>query len=110
MVDFGYRLKNLRIQCRMTQAQVAERLRVSKSVISAYENDNRLPSYDILIKLARIYNVTTDFLLGVEPQDGTDLSGLADDEKEALVHLIKVMRQKRSKQEFAITFPEEQIE
>ena len=109
MVDFGYRLKNLRIQYGMTQAQLADRLGLSKSVISAYENGNRLPSYDILIKIARIYNVTTDFLLGVEPQDGTDLSGLSHDEKEALVHLIKVMRQKRCKQEFSTALPEEEI-
>lgn len=109
MVDFGYRLKNLRIQCHMTQAQLAGRLNLSKSVISAYENDNRMPSYDILIKIARIYNVTTDFLLGVEPQDGSDLSGLADDEKEALVHLIKVMRQKRSRQDFSMSLPDDHV-
>ena len=101
MVDFGCRLKNLRIHAGLTQVQVSERLNLSKSVISAYENGNRLPSYDILIKIARIFNVTTDYLLGVDAQDGTDLSGLAEDEKAALVQLIKVMRNRRIKKEFS---------
>ena len=66
MVDFGNTLKTLRLRKDMTQAQLANKLGLTKSVISAYETGLRLPSYDILIHIARIYNVSTDYLLGIE--------------------------------------------
>lgn len=50
----------------LTQVQLAQKLGLTKSVISAYETGRRLPSYDILIHIARIYNVSTDYLLGLE--------------------------------------------
>lgn len=93
MVDFGNRLKTLRLKNNMTQAQLAQKLGLTKSVISAYETDLRLPSYDILIHIAKIYHVTTDFLLGLEHKQDIDLSGLSTEEIEALTNLIKVMKQ-----------------
>ena len=47
MVDFGNRLKTLRIQNNMTQFQLSQKLGLTKSVISAYENGLRMPSYDV---------------------------------------------------------------
>lgn len=94
MVDFGNRLKTLRIQSNLTQAQLAERLDLTKSVISAYETGLRMPSYDVMISIARIFKVTTDYLLGVEQKQEVDLSGLTDEEKNALVNLIKAMKHK----------------
>lgn len=92
MVDFGNNLKTLRIKNDMTQAQLAQKLGLTKSVISAYETGLRLPSYDILINVARIYNVSTDYLLGVEHSNEIDFSGLSIEEIEALKNLIKAMR------------------
>lgn len=92
MVDFGNNLKTLRIKNGMTQAQLAQKLGLTKSVISAYETGLRLPSYDILINVARIYNVSTDYLLGVEHSNEIDFSGLSIEEIEALKNLIKAMR------------------
>lgn len=92
MVDFGNRLKTLRTQSNLTQEQLAHRLGLTKSVISAYETGSRMPSYDILITISRIFKVTTDYLLGVERKNEIDLSGLSDEEKSALLNLIKAMR------------------
>lgn len=61
MVDFGNRLKTLRIQNNMTQFQLSQKLGLTKSVISAYENGLRMPSYDVLIAISNIFRVTTDF-------------------------------------------------
>lgn len=66
MINLGNILKTLRLKSNMTQAQLAQKLGLTKSVISAYETGLRLPSYDILIHIAEIYNVSTDYLLGVE--------------------------------------------
>lgn len=92
MVDFGNVLKILRLKKNMTQAQLAQKLGVTKSVISAYETGLRLPSYDILIHISKIFNVTTDYLLGLENKREIDLSGLTEDEITALLALIKAMK------------------
>ena len=92
MVDFGNVLKTLRLKNNMTQAQLAHKLGLTKSVISAYETGLRLPSYDILIHIAKIYSVSTDYLLGIEHKREIDLSGLSQEEVEALLNLIKAMK------------------
>lgn len=92
MVDFGNVLKTLRLKENMTQSQLAQKLGVTKSVISAYETGLRMPSYDILIHIAKIYNVSTDYLLGLEHKQEIDLSGLTKEEIDALLNLIKAMK------------------
>lgn len=94
MVDFGSTLKTLRLKGNFTQAQLAQKLGLTKSVISAYETGLRLPSYDTLIHIAKIFNVSTDHLLGLEHKREIDLSGLSNEEINALLNLIKVMRKK----------------
>ena len=76
----------------MTQAQLAQKLGLTKSVISAYKTGLRLPSYDILIHIAKIFNVSTDYLLGLENKREIDLSGLTENEITALLELIKAMK------------------
>ena len=92
MVDFGNTLKTLRLHEEMTQAQLSQKLGLTKSVISAYETGLRLPSYDVLIHIAQIFKVSTDYFLGVEQKDSLDLSGLTQNEKSALLALIKAMK------------------
>lgn len=94
MVDFGSTLKTLRLKENMTQAQLAQKLGLTKSVISAYENGLRMPSYDILIHTAKIFDVSTDYLLGLEHKQEIDLSGLTREEVDALLNLIKAMRRR----------------
>lgn len=92
MIDLGNTLKTLRLKEHMTQAQLAQKLGLTKSVISAYETGLRLPSYDILIHIAKIYHVSTDYLLGLSYKQEIDLSGLSQEEIEAVLNLINVMR------------------
>ena len=91
-MNFGNRLKTLRIKKKLTQQQLADLLGLTKSVISAYENGLRYPAYDVLIKIARIFKVSTDFLLGVEIKREIDTSGLTDELVEALIVLIDTIR------------------
>lgn len=94
MVDFGNTLRGLRVRNGLTQQQLAEKLGLTKSVISAYETGLRMPSYDILISIATIFKVTTDYLLGLELKQEIDLSGLTPEEIAALLNLIKAMKHK----------------
>ena len=96
MVDFGSRLRQLRRQEHITQQQLAQRLGLTKSVISAYETDLRMPSYDVLLSIARIFKVSTDYLLGCNTKNDNslDLTGLTESQQQALRQLVVAMRQR----------------
>lgn len=53
-----------------------------------------MPSYDVLDFYTQIFKVTTDYLLGLEKKQGLDLSGLTEDEVQALTELIKAMKRR----------------
>lgn len=64
MGDFENVFKHLRIASGLTQAEMAEKLGVSKSTISMYENGNREPDFETLEAIADFFNVDIDYLLG----------------------------------------------
>jgi transcriptional regulator with XRE-family HTH domain len=63
-MTFGERLKQLRLEYKLTQETLAEKLQIVKSTITKYEKNTRKPEFEILIKIADIFNTTTDYLLG----------------------------------------------
>ena len=97
MVDFGETLKKLRLQERMTQQQLADRIGVTKSVISYYELQERSPSPEVLIKLSAIFHVSTDYLLGLEKGETIDLSGLSENDIVIVKSLIDSLKNKNNK-------------
>mgnify|MGYP000211399865 CR=1 FL=1 len=62
--DFKDRLVILRKENNFTQDKLADELNVSKSTISMYEKGNRMPSYEMLEKIADFFNVDIDYLMG----------------------------------------------
>ena len=97
MVNFGTILKELRKNANLTQQQLAERIGVTKSVVSYYELQERTPSPEILIKLTQIFNVSADYLLGISTENkrSIDVSDLDDDEIQLLLHTIEVFKSKK---------------
>ncbi len=63
------RIKGLRKRKEMTQADLAELLHVDRATIAGYELNKREPSLEILLSLAKALNVSTDYLLGNEPEN-----------------------------------------
>ena len=94
MVDFGKRLKELRIKEGLTQQQLADKLRITKSVVSYYELQERYPSPEVLTKLALVFHVTTDYLLGLERCETVDLTGLDEEDVITVRRLVASLRQK----------------
>lgn len=94
MVDFGITLKKLRLQEGLTQQQLADKLGVTKSVVSYYELQERYPSPEVLTKLAFIFHVTTDYLLGLSQAETVDLAGLDEDDIVTVKRLISSLRAK----------------
>lgn len=95
MVNFGERLKELRQSAGLTQKQLADKIWVTKATISYYEQSERNPSPEILVKLATAFHVSTDYLLGInDKQFSLDVSDLLPEDIELLQHTIIVLRQK----------------
>ena len=73
----GARIAALRRRAGLSQAELAHLLQCSASAVGMYEQGRREPSVDILVKLSRIFQVSTDYLLtgmAAQPQDEEALS------------------------------------
>lgn len=64
-MTFGERLKDLRLERRLTMQEVAIKLGLSKSSYASYEGGQRNPPVDKLVALAQLFQVSTDYLLGL---------------------------------------------
>lgn len=93
-LDFGKNLRNLREKANMSQKQLASYVGVSPTSISLYELHERMPSQEVMAKIAQVFRVSTDYLLGIEKNRVLDLDGLTDDEIEIIEKLVSNMREK----------------
>ena len=84
----GDKIKELRQGRNLTQSILAQRLGVTKSVVSGYENSTTYPSFDVLLGIADIFNVTTDYLLGKEKTRQINTSGLTESQVEMVSALV----------------------
>lgn len=66
------RLKNLREKNGYLQKFVADKLGIRSNTLSGYENGTRSPDPEMLVELANLYNVTTDYLLGHDIENNID--------------------------------------
>ena len=60
------KLKELREENGISQKTIAEYLNIKQNTYSQYENEKRQLPIDVLIKLAKFYKTTTDYILGLE--------------------------------------------
>lgn len=99
--DFGPRIKWLRTQRKMTQLDLAKRLDVSKTIMSAYETGMRKPSYDVLMEIALFFNVSMDWLFdcgdGQGAGNAVDLSDLSENQKNLVLGIVDEFRQESKK-------------
>lgn len=64
--NFKTNLKLLRTEANIGQIELARAIGVSNGIISLWENEKREPTMSYIILLAKYFNVTTDYLLGLE--------------------------------------------
>ncbi len=92
MVEFGLKLKELRTKEGMTQEQLGELIGVSKSVVSYYETNDRIPSPLTLIRISKVFHVTTDFLLSLDSGRTVNIEGLDAHDEEIVRRMVATMR------------------
>lgn len=73
----GNRINELRRAFGWSQVELARRLNISKQTVSNWENDNIQPSIEMLVRLAELFHVTTDYLLGREDIPRISMEGLS---------------------------------
>lgn len=86
---FGDTLKKLRISHNLNQVQLASGLNVSKQTVSNRENNNILPSIEMLVKISRYFSVSTDFLLELDDRTYVETTGLSDIQLAHIQQLIQ---------------------
>lgn len=88
-VDIGDRLRDIRKDNKFTQAELGELIGTSRATINSWEMGIALPSTQFLIRLARLYRVSTDYLLGLETSELVDITHLKKSDKEIIYGLLK---------------------
>jgi len=90
-------LKELRANKKVSQQDVASFLGITRQAYSNYENGNRTPDYEVLLKLGEYFNVTVDYLLGNTKAPALGLS--AKDERDIAKLLEKTLHDLESNQD-----------
>lgn len=88
MFDFGLRLRNLRESLNLSQEQLGRKVGRSKSVISSYENNVKFPPAEILVQMAVIFNVSLDYLVGIDKKEMVSVAELSDSQKSLIETIV----------------------
>jgi len=92
----GENIKGLRRAYSLNKVELAAKLGVSKQTISNWENNNVQPSIDTLIKIAKFFDVTTDYLLDLNLSDrAVDVRDLTEQEIGHIQAIIDDIRKSR---------------
>lgn len=88
------KLKSARLSSGYSRIQVAELVGISYAVLAHYEVGERIPSLPVLAKLAKLYKVSTDYLLDITTSTGNSiaLDGLTDKQKQIIRDTIESFR------------------
>ncbi len=90
----GKRINELRIAFGWNQVQLADKLNISKQTVSNWENENIQPSIEMLVRLAKLFHVSTDYLLGLDDAATINVEDLP---VSFIAHLSQIIEDYRQK-------------
>ena len=88
-MNLNENIRKLRTAKGINQVEFAKRMGVTKQCVSNWENDNILPSVEMLVKIADFFCVSTDYLLGLSDRKTLIVEGLTDEELSYIQGIIK---------------------
>lgn len=88
------RIKQVRERNKMTQTELAKRIGITRSGVNAWEMGISVPSTQYIVELAQMFNVSTDYLLGVEKTLSIDATGLYESDVMVVQELVEHLRRK----------------
>lgn len=92
VTDIGKRIRLAREIAGFTQENLAEAVDVSRTAVARWESGDIVPNLQHIVDIARLLNVSTDFLLGVKDSNESTLPELSDKAVFALAHFIKEVK------------------
>ncbi|MBR6567897.1 MAG: helix-turn-helix transcriptional regulator [Clostridia bacterium] len=92
--DVADKIRKLREQNGITQTELAQKLNITRSSVNAWEMGISAPSTQNIIELSEIFNVSTDYLLGVNKTASISVSGLSDKDIELLHSIVAHLKNK----------------
>ena len=87
------RIKALREARGWTQAELARRLNITRNGVNSWEQGLSMPSPACLVDLAKLFSVSTDYLLGVERLETVNVTGLKEEDIALLAQLADRLRE-----------------
>lgn len=91
--ELAENIKRLRLQKNLTQTELGKRIGVTTSSIASYESQDRLPSIAVLIKLSAEFNVSIEYLLGINKNNTIDVSELSDRQISAISVVVEQFKE-----------------
>lgn len=88
------RIKALRANRNITQAELARRLGITRSSVNAWELGISVPSTQYIVELAVIFDVSTDYLLGLHAHATVGVAGLTELDIQVVCNLIHHLQRK----------------
>ena len=97
LFSVGDRIRALRENANMTQAQIAKKFKLSRSAVNYWEMGLSVPTTQYILELAKVFNVSTDYILGQNETSTLSVAGLTDEQVTAVAHVIKCFRDSNNK-------------
>ncbi len=92
MYDLGLLIKELRKKANLTQKQLGDKLGITEPMISKYESNTSIPPFETMRSLAVIFNVSMDFLSGMEKKTIVSVYGLTNNQIEIINNLVEIFK------------------
>lgn len=86
------RIKTLREENQMTQAELARRLSITRASVNAWEMGISVPSTQYIVELADIFHISTDYLLDVDRSASISIAGLTETDVRIVYALVEHLR------------------
>lgn len=91
------RIKNLRMQCDMTQSDLARRLNITRSSVNAWEMGISIPSTQFVVELAQLFRVSSDYLLGLSDSAMINTTSLTKEQTGIFLSLVQYFHKENGK-------------
>jgi len=86
------KIKKLREQTGLTQADLARKFGLTRSSVNVWEMGLSVPSTPFIVELAKMFNVSTDYLLGMKSGSTLNIDGLSEKQVAVLVDLVECFK------------------
>jgi len=89
---FAEKLKTLREDNGFTQSELARKLQVSRACVSSWEMELTNPSTDNVLEIAKLFNVSTDYLMGMDAYSSISVNGLVVSDVSTVYNIVNRLR------------------